>query len=55
MFKSVPQVYRDCLRLIDHIGGQSRKAEQMRKLVANEFRAHAEEKDETKIESLKKK
>lgn len=55
MFKTVPQVYRDCLRLIDHIGGQSRKADVMRKLVAREFRAHSEEKDEKKIEHLKRK
>lgn len=55
MFKTVPQVYRDCLRLIEHIGGRSRKAEQMRALVQRQFRAHAQERDDKKIEELKKK
>ena len=39
----------------DHIAGRSRKGDKMRALVAQQFRAHANEKDEDKIESLKRK
>jgi hypothetical protein len=55
MYKSVPQVYRDCLRLIEHLAGRSRKADNMRTLVAKQFRANAGEKDDKKIEGMKKK
>ena len=103
MFKTVPQVYRDCVRLIgtnnththththphpqrdwplrtlarcspcrrrfvrlshlfvcllclsDHIAGRSRKGDVMRALVQQQFRMHAGETNEAKVEALKKK
>jgi len=54
MHKTVPQVYRDCLRLIDHLAGRSRKGDHMRTLVARQFRKHADVKDLDRIEVLKR-
>mmetsp|Transcript_8860 Transcript_8860/g.15607 ORF Transcript_8860/g.15607 Transcript_8860/m.15607 type:complete len:94 (+) Transcript_8860:201-482(+) len=51
--KSVPQLYRDSLRLIRHIAGNSPKAQNLRQVVGQEFRRSADETDENKIEALK--
>eukprot|EP00953_Heterococcus_sp_UTEX-ZZ885_P023575 12949-Heterococcus_DN1.PRE.1 len=47
------QLYRDCLRLANHVGGRSPKGEAMRKMIGLEFRKNATERDAKKIEDLK--
>lgn len=51
--KSTPQIYRDCLRLIKHISGKSKKSEAVSRIVRNEFKKHAALEDEAAIEKLK--
>mmetsp|Transcript_10652 Transcript_10652/g.15945 ORF Transcript_10652/g.15945 Transcript_10652/m.15945 type:complete len:107 (+) Transcript_10652:59-379(+) len=52
-FKTTLQLYRDCLRLANHIGGQGAKGKAMRGMIALEFRKHLNEKDKVKIDDLK--
>mmetsp|Transcript_711 Transcript_711/g.916 ORF Transcript_711/g.916 Transcript_711/m.916 type:complete len:110 (+) Transcript_711:165-494(+) len=47
------QLYRDCLRLVQHIAGKSRKGDAIRSIVRTEFRKNTEVKDPQKIEELK--
>jgi hypothetical protein len=51
--KTTPQIYRDCLRLVKHIAGKSKKSEAVTKIVRNEFKKNAAVKDEVVIEKLK--
>ncbi|EQC35394.1 hypothetical protein SDRG_07104 [Saprolegnia diclina VS20] len=51
--RSSLQLYRDCLRLAKHIGGNSRKGEAIRTMLRAEFRKSMHETDELKIENLK--
>jgi len=46
-------LYRDCLRLSKHIAGNSKKGEQIKKIIASEFRKNAKVVDEDEIISLK--
>ena len=52
MYKTTPQIYRDCLRLIRHAFGRSSKAEACKALLAAEFRKHMNETDPDKIAEL---
>mmetsp|Transcript_5465 Transcript_5465/g.8462 ORF Transcript_5465/g.8462 Transcript_5465/m.8462 type:complete len:102 (+) Transcript_5465:60-365(+) len=52
-FKSTVGLYRDCLRLIKHIAGESPKAQNLRRVVGAEFRRNKDETDEEKIGELK--
>lgn len=47
------QLYRDCLRLINHIAGKSTKAQKLTKIVGGEFRKNAMVKDENQVAALK--
>jgi hypothetical protein len=47
------QLYRHCLRLVSHVGGNSAKGKQLRKLVRIEFIKNKDESDESKIKALK--
>lgn len=51
--RSATQLYRDCLRLVLHIAGKSKKGNQLKKIVCNEFRKNAKLEDVVKIEALK--
>ena len=52
--KSSLALFRDCLRLIEHMAGRSSpKAASLRAIVAAQFRAHAHETDAAKIHALK--
>ena len=51
--KTTPQLYRDCLRLVNHIGGQSAKGGAMKLMVNTEFRKHADVTDEKQLEGLR--
>jgi len=51
--RTTPQLYRDCLRLVAHIAGKSKKGQQLRRIVGSEFRKHSGEEDEEKITLLK--
>lgn len=51
--KSTPQIFRDCLRLIKHISGKSKKSEAITRIVRNEFRKNAKVEDEQVVEKLK--
>ncbi len=52
--KSSLGLFRDCLRLIQHMAGRnSSKAIQLRGIVAAQFRVHAHETDLAKIHVLK--
>ena len=53
--KTTPQLYRDCLRLVKHVGGQSPKGRSMRALVGAEFRKNAAVTDEKALEKLRAK
>jgi len=52
-FKTTVQLYRDCLRLIKYVAGDSAKGRQMRLMVGGEFRRHKDETDPEKIEELR--
>ena len=51
--KTSPQLYRDCLRLVSHVGGQSAKGRAMKLMVTTEFRKHADVTDEKELEALR--
>lgn len=51
--KSTPQIFRDCLRLIKHISGKSKKSEAITRIVRSEFRKNAKIEDEQMVEKLK--
>uniref|UniRef100_A0A7S2CG24 Complex 1 LYR protein domain-containing protein n=1 Tax=Florenciella parvula TaxID=236787 RepID=A0A7S2CG24_9STRA len=51
--KTTPQLYRDCLRLVSHVGGQSAKGRAMKMMVTTEFRKHADVTDEKELEALR--
>ncbi len=36
------QLYRDCLRLVNHVAGRSRKGQALRAIVRGEFKKNAE-------------
>mmetsp|Transcript_34874 Transcript_34874/g.35520 ORF Transcript_34874/g.35520 Transcript_34874/m.35520 type:complete len:100 (+) Transcript_34874:178-477(+) len=46
-------LYRDCLRLVQHMSGNSAKGKQLRTIVRNEFKKNMNVEDNTKIEFLK--
>lgn len=51
--RTTPALFRDCLRLIIHIAGKSKKGEQLRRIVGGEFRKNAKVSDEATITALK--
>lgn len=51
--RTTPQLYRDCLRLVQHIAGKSKKGENIRQIVRREFQKNAELTDPVKIDQLK--
>ena len=51
--KTTPQIYRDCLRLIKHISGKSKKSTNINRLVRHEFRKNAQVTDLEQVEKLK--
>ncbi|KAJ1407032.1 hypothetical protein B484DRAFT_307577, partial [Ochromonadaceae sp. CCMP2298] len=51
--KSTPQIYRDCLRLIKHIAGNSKKAAALQQVVRIEFKRNAAVAEEAAVEKLK--
>ena len=51
--RSTRDLYRDCLKLVKHIAGNSRKADQIRIILKKEFMKNANVKDEDQISSLK--
>lgn len=51
--RTSPQLFRDCLRLIQHVAGKSKKAQQLRLIVGKEFRRNASVSEPEKIEALK--
>jgi hypothetical protein len=54
VIRSSSQLYRDCLRLIYHMAGiRSKKAQQLRIIVRNEFRKNAAVAEQDKIDALK--
>ena len=50
--RSTAELYRDCLRLVNHIAGLSAKGASLRRIVQAEFRKNAHVKDE-KVEQLR--
>ena len=55
MFKSVPALYRDCLRTVEHMAAKSAKGRAIRAMVRQEFDKNRHVTDEAEIDSLKKK
>lgn len=53
MVRSSPQLYRDCLRLIKHIAGKSKKGVLLQTTVKGEFRKNASVTDPVQVEALK--
>lgn len=51
--KSSPQLYRDCLRLVNHIAGRSSKGRKLRTIVRGEFKRNSVQTDPVVIEGLK--
>ncbi|CAM9473301.1 unnamed protein product [Hapterophycus canaliculatus] len=51
--RSATRLYRDCLRLVDHIASKSPKGQQLRLILRNEFKKNMSETDPVKIEALK--
>mmetsp|Transcript_6568 Transcript_6568/g.9929 ORF Transcript_6568/g.9929 Transcript_6568/m.9929 type:complete len:97 (+) Transcript_6568:38-328(+) len=51
--RTVPQIYRDCLRLITHIASKSSKASAIRSIVRNEFKKNKDVTDPKHVEVLK--
>ena len=51
--RTSPQLYRDCLRLIKHIAGQSKKGSMLKGIVKKEFLKNAKVEDSVVVESLK--
>ena len=48
-----PQLFRDCLRLASHIGGQSAKGIGLRTMIRSEFRKNTAVSDPAAIETLR--
>jgi hypothetical protein len=53
MSRTTQQLYRDCLRLVSHVAGKSKKGDQLRLIVGKEFRKNAAVADPLAIEALK--
>ena len=53
LVRSSPQLYRDCLRLIKHIAGKSKKGISLQRIVRSEFVKNSGVEDPAKIEQLK--
>jgi len=51
--RTSPQLYRDCLRLIDHIAGKSAKGRSLRALIGKEFKKSSGISDPQIIEGMK--
>ena len=51
--RKTTQLYRDCLRLIQHVAGRSAKGVSLRVIVRNEFKKNAHIKDNAIIDNLK--
>ncbi|CAM9804405.1 unnamed protein product [Laminaria digitata] len=51
--RSASRLYRDCLRLVDHIASKSPKGQQLRLILRTEFKKNVGETDPAKIEQLK--
>ena len=51
--RKTTHLYRDCLRLIDHVAGKSAKGIKVRNIVRQEFKKNAEVKDPQAVEVLK--
>mmetsp|Transcript_14954 Transcript_14954/g.16186 ORF Transcript_14954/g.16186 Transcript_14954/m.16186 type:complete len:110 (+) Transcript_14954:33-362(+) len=51
--RTTPQLYRDCLRLVQHIAGKSKKGQSLRGIIRNEFRKNMQVSDPALIENLK--
>ncbi len=51
--KTALHLYRDCLRLVKHVAGHSKKAINLRAIVGKEFRKNAAIKDPAVVEALK--
>lgn len=47
------QLYRDCLRLVQHIAGNSSKGQNIRRVLRMEFKKHKAVNDAEHIEALK--
>jgi hypothetical protein len=47
------KLYRDCLRLVNHIAGNSRKGQALKKIVRGEFKKNAKVEDPATVEGLK--
>ena len=53
-FRNSKQLFRDCLRLAQHVAGKSSpKAIQMKKMIRMEFKKNKDEMDTAKIEAFK--
>jgi hypothetical protein len=55
MFKPVPQLYRDCLRTVLHMTGQSAKGRAIAALIRQEFKANKDVTEQAEIDKLKNK
>ena len=53
--RTAVQLYRDCLRLVKHMAGNSAKGHHLKALVGSEFRKNMDEQDEEKVANLKTK
>lgn len=53
VIRTTPQLYRDCLRLVNHIAGRSKKANNIKKVILTEFRKNAKVNDPVLIDQLK--
>ena len=51
--KTALHLYRDCLRLVKHVAGNSKKATNLKTIVGKEFRKNAAIKDPAVVEALK--
>ncbi|GAB5035415.1 Hypothetical protein NocV09_02600570 [Nannochloropsis oceanica] len=51
--KSAVQLYRDCLRVADHIASKSPKGIALRNMLRSEFKKHANVEDGKQVEQLK--
>jgi hypothetical protein len=51
--RTVGQLFRDCLRLVNHVSGKSVKGANLRRIVGEEFRKNAKVKDPEHVDRLK--
>lgn len=51
--RTTAELYRDCLRLVNHIAGHSVKGSSLRRIVQVEFRKNAHVEDEKVVEQLR--